>query len=111
MPNELIFIITVLIYLGSVHAEKPMGYGTLFSAGCGAVQMLNREVNQDYGTSGVRSYYVQRGPMTGDPDLRNDLTNFFCGTEKRYPERRVPEDDSLNPLLAFLLTPAAAPLA
>ena len=100
-----------LIYLGSIHAEKPMGYGALFSAGCGAVQMLNREVNQDYGTSGVRSYYVQRGPMTGDPDLRNDLTNFFCGTEKRYPERKIPEDDSLNPLLAFLLTPAAAPLA
>ena len=45
-----------LIYCGSVHAEKPMGYGFLFSGGCGAVQMLNREANQDYGTSGVRTY-------------------------------------------------------
>ena len=49
--------------------------------------------------------------MAPDPDLRNDLTNFFCGVEQRYPARKIPETDSLNPLLAFLLTPAAAPLA
>ena len=99
-----------LIYLNSVHAEKPMGYGTLFSAGCGAVQMLNREVSQDYGPDGVRSYFVQRGPSTGDPELKNDLTSFYYGTEQRYPTRRMPEKDSLNPLLGFLMTPAAAPL-
>ena len=100
-----------LIYCGSVHAEKPMGYGFLFSGGCGAVQMLNREANQDYGTSGVRTYYLQRGPTAADPDLENDLTQFYTGTALRYPERRLPDENSLNPLLAFLLTPAAAPLA
>ena len=100
-----------LVYIGSVHAEKPMGYGFLFSAGCGAVQMLNREANQDYGTSGVRTYYIQRGPMPGDPDLRSDVSHFYYGTDLRCPDRKLPETDSLNPLLAFLLTPAAAPLA
>ena len=99
-----------LIYLNSVHAEKPMGYGTLFSAGCGAVQMLNREVSQDYGPDGVRCYFIQRGPSTGDPELKNDLSSFYYGTAQRYPTRKMPEKDSLNPLLAFLLTPAAAPL-
>ena len=99
-----------LIYVSSVHAEKPMGYGFLFSAGCGAVQMLNREVSQDYGTSGVCSYFVQRGPSEEDPDLKNDLTNFYAGTALHYPSRRLPEAGQLNQLLAFLLTPAAAPL-
>ena len=28
-----------LIYVNSIHAEKPMGLGFLFSAGCGAVQI------------------------------------------------------------------------
>ena len=56
-----------LIYVGSVHAEKPVGYGFLFSAGCGATQMLNREVSQDYGPDGVRCYYIQRGPGRDDP--------------------------------------------
>ena len=100
-----------LIFLGSIHAEKPVGYGFLFSMGCGAVQMLNREVNQDYGTSGVRSYYVQRGPMHGDPDLRSDISHFYYGTSLRYPEKKLPEPESLTSLLAFLLTPSASILS
>jgi len=100
-----------LIYVGSVHAEKPMGYGFLFSGGCGAVQMLNREANQDYGTAGVRSFYLQRGPMPGDPDLRSDVTHFYYGTDLRCPDRKLPETFSLNPLITFLLSAAAAPLA
>ena len=99
-----------LIWFSSVHAEKPMGYGTLFSAGCGAVQMLNREISQDYGPDGVLSFFVQRGPSADDPDLRSDLTDFYFGTELRYPARRLPEKGSLNPLLAYLLSPEAAPL-
>ena len=99
-----------MIWFSSVHAEKPMGYGTLFSAGCGAVQMLSREISQDYGPDGVLSFFVQRGPSADDPDLTSDLTDFYCGTELRYPTRRLPEEGSLNPLLAFLLTPAAVPL-
>ncbi len=100
-----------LIYLGSVHAEKPVGHGFLFSSACGAVQMLSREVNQDLGTRGVRSFYIQRGPSGTDPDLRNELTTFSRGTALRYPERKMPENGFLNGLLGFLLTPAAAPLA
>lgn len=100
-----------MIYVNSIHAEKPMGYGVLFSSGCGAVQMLNREVNQDYGTDGIRSFFIQRGPVVGDPDLRSDLTHFYYGTDLRYPARKLPEVGDLNPLLTFLLSPAAAPLA
>ena len=99
-----------LIYVSSIHAEKPMGYGTLFSAGCGAVQMLNRETSQDYGADGVRSFFIQRGPSATDPDLKSDLTDLYYGTDLRYPGRKYPEPGSLNGLLAFLLSPAAAPL-
>ena len=100
-----------IVYIGSVHAEKPMGYGFLYSGGCGAVQMLNREANQDYGTSGVHTYYIQRGPLASDPELENDLTHFYSGVDLRYPARKLPEKGSLNPLIAFLLSPEAAPLA
>jgi NAD(P)-dependent dehydrogenase (short-subunit alcohol dehydrogenase family) len=101
----------VLIYLNSIHAEKPVGRGSLFSMGCGAVQMLAREVNQDYGTHGVRSFFVQRGISQYDPDGKSDLSNLYFGVEKRYPERKMPQADALNSLLAFLLTPGAAPLS
>ena len=101
----------VLIYLNSIHAEKPVGRGFLFSAGCGAVQMLNREVNQDYGTSGVRCYFVERGTSGGDPDLRSDVSSAFYGVDLRRPDRKMPGSEELNGLLGFLLTPSAAPLS
>jgi len=101
----------VIIYLNSIHAEKPVGRGSLFSMGCGAVQMLAREVNQDYGTHGVRSFFVQRGISQYDPDGKSDISNLYYGVEKRYPERKMPAADALNGLLAFLLTRGAAPLS
>ena len=100
-----------LIYLNSVHAEKPLGYGFLFSGGCGAVQMLSREVNQDAGTRGVRSFFIQRGPMRGDPDLRSDITPFYYGTDQRYPTGITPGSESLCGLVSFLLTEEAAILS
>ena len=100
-----------LIFLSSIHAEKPVGHGFLFSTGCAAVQMLAREVNQDYGTAGVRSYFIQRGPTASDPDAKTPLSTLYCGVPLRYPARRMPDQGALNPLLACLLTPGAAPLA
>lgn len=99
-----------IIYLNSIHAEKPVGKGMLFSMGCGAVQMLCREVNQDYGDQGVNCYFVQRGIGAADPDARSDVSSVYYGVDLRYPAREIPPDDQLNGLLAFLLTDAAAPL-
>ena len=100
-----------LIYLNSIHAEKPVGCGALFSMGCAAAQMLQREANQDYGANGVRTYFVQRGISVDDPDARSDVSALYFGVDMRCPERRMPERGSLNGLLEFLLTPAAAPIS
>ena len=100
-----------IIYLNSIHAEKPVGKGFLYSIGCGAVQMLSREVSQDYGPDGVNSFFVERGVTADDPDSRSNISNFYYGVDLRYPRRRLPERGHLNPLLAFLLTPAAWPLS
>lgn len=99
-----------LIYLGSIHAEKPMGHGFLFSMGCSATQMLCREAALDFGAKGVCAYYVQRGIQSDDLGNANNLTNIYHATELRYPQKQLPGPDHLNGLLAFLLTDGAAPL-
>ncbi len=99
-----------IIYLNSIHAEKPMGRGFLFSINCAAVQMLQREANQDYGPFGVRTFFVQRGVSQDDPDGKSDVSPLYFGVDMRYPSRRLPERGSLNDLLAFLTTPGAAPI-
>ena len=100
-----------IIYLNSIHAEKPVGYGALFSMGCGAVQMLSREVNQDYAEFGVRSFFIQKGITGTDPDSKSPVSSVYFGTDMRYPQRTMPPDGHLNGLIAFLLTPDAAPLS
>ncbi len=99
------------IFLNSIHAEKPVGLGLLFSMGCGAVQMLSREINQDYGTASVRTYFIQRGISRDDPDMRSNTSNLYFGLDLRYPDRQVPSSGSLNGLVSFLLTEDAAPLS
>ena len=100
-----------MIYLNSIHAEKPVGYGALFSMGCGAVQMLAREANQDYGEFHVRTFFIQKGITGTDPDSKSPVSNVYFGTDLRYPEREMPQEGYLNGLVAFLLTPEAAPLS
>ena len=99
-----------IIYLNSIHAEKPVGRGFLFSTGCAAVQMLSRDINLDYGPDGVRSFFVQRGVSADDPDAKSDVSFFYRDVEQRYPYHHMPERGSLNALLAFLITPEATPL-
>ncbi len=99
----------VLIFLNSIHAEKPMGKGILYSLNCGAVDMLSREAAQDYSESGVNVYFVEKGIT--DPEVgKSDVSALYYGVDLRYPRRKMPEAGYLNGLLAFLLTDAAYPL-
>ncbi len=100
-----------MIYLNSVHAEKPVGNGALFSMGCGAVQMLAWEANQDYGQFNVRVFFLQKGITRTDPDSRSPVSSVYFGADLRYPGRELPREGHLNGLIAFLLTPEAAPLS
>ena len=98
-----------LIFLNSIHAEKPVGKGILFSMNCGAADMLSREAVQDYASDGINIYFVERGILSHD-DGKSDVTALYCGVDLRYPRREIPETGYLNGLLAFLLTDAAYPL-
>jgi glucose 1-dehydrogenase len=100
-----------MIYLNSIHAEKPVGNGALFSMGCGAVQMLAREANQDYGQFHVNIFFIQKGISRTDPDGKSPVSNVYYGVDLRYPSRELPPEEYLNGLIAFLLTPEAAPLS
>ena len=99
-----------MIYLNSIHAEKPVGHGALFSMGCAAAQMLAKEAAQDYVEFGVRAFFIQKGITATDPDGRSPVSGVYCGVELRYPTRKLPEEGYLDELVAFLLTPGAAPL-
>lgn len=99
-----------MIYLNSIHAEKPAGKGYLHALGCGAVEMLAKEASLDYGPHHVGVYFVERGILEDDPG-RSDVSALYYGLDQRYPQRSVPKPSYLNEFLAFLLTPGAMALS
>ena len=99
-----------MIYLNSIHAEKPVGCGALYSMGCAAAQMLAREAAQDYGQFGVRVFFIQKGVSETDPDSRSPVSTLYYGADLRCASRELPGPDALNGLIAFLMTEDAAPL-
>ncbi|MDD2578462.1 MAG: SDR family NAD(P)-dependent oxidoreductase [Eubacteriales bacterium] len=99
-----------IIYLGSIHSEKPMGYGFLHSMSLAATSMLCREAALDFGRYNVNCIHVQRGVYEEDMVNKSDLSNVYSSPATRYPRQRMPEPRSLSGLLTFLLTEAASPL-
>ena len=101
----------IIIYLNSVHAEKPAGHGALYSMVCGATQMLCREANQEYGADHVRFYFLQLPPQPSDPDRHSPVSNYYFRPDLRAPQQHLAAPGEILGILAFLLTPAAAPLS
>jgi NADP-dependent 3-hydroxy acid dehydrogenase YdfG len=93
-----------IIYLNSIHAEKPIGNGFLYSTGCAAVQALCREAALIYGSRSVGCYNVMRGIIEGEElYFTSDYSSIHHNSELRFPKERMPAATALNELCAFLL--------
>jgi len=94
-----------IIFLNSIHAEKPVGNGFLYTLGCAAVQALCREAALIYGSFNVGSYNIMRGIVEGEEEyFASDYSSIHHNSELRFPKERLPFADSLNELCSFLLS-------
>ena len=97
-----------IIYLNSIHAEKPVGCGFLYTMGCAAVQALCREAALIYGSYNVGCYNIMRGIAEGEEAyFTSEYSSIYHNGELRFPLERVPPASSLNELCAFLLSGGA----
>lgn len=100
-----------ILYLGSIHSEKPAGSAVGFSAAMGAVEMLCREVALDLAAYPVQSAFVQAGALEGD-DARFEsaLTPLYDHFTQKIPGRRPVNPEEIVELLVFLATPECGAL-
>jgi len=97
-----------IIYLNSIHADKPIGGGFLYTIGCAAVQILCREAAMVYGGNNVGCYNIMRGIVGGEETrFTSDFSPIYHSGEFRFPKERLPSADSLNELCALLLSGGA----
>ena len=97
-----------IIYLNSIHADKPVGDGFLYTTACAAVQMLCREAAIIYGSYNVGCYNVMRGIVEGEENyFTSEYSPLYHNAEFRFPKEKMPAKTSLNELCGFLLSGGA----
>ncbi len=89
-----------LLFIGSVHDEKPTASDFMFSASMGALQMFHEEAGLFYGTDGIHSVMIELGPMAGDEELfASAQTRIYHDPLIRIPRDRFLEVEELWPIL------------
>lgn len=71
-----------IVYIGSIHAEKPTGASFAYSVSQGAIKMLCREAALMLGRHGINVNLIELGPLEGD-DVR-----FRSGISALYEDYR-----------------------
>ena len=97
-----------LVFLNSIHSEKPNGAAPLFSMCMGAVKNLVREITLFYGQWGLRATLIEPGATGGEDEL------FYAGTSSLYngyqykiPDGHVGTPDDIAGIACFLLSSAS----
>ena len=67
-----------IIYISSIHAEKPSGSSFAYSMAKSAVGMLGRETVLNLGKYGIRTNVIEMGPVEGDTEV------FKSGISRLY---------------------------
>ncbi|MNZ87374.1 2-dehydro-3-deoxy-D-gluconate 5-dehydrogenase [compost metagenome] len=92
-----------IIYISSIHAEKPTGSAFSYSVSKGAVKMLSKEAALVLGRHGVRVNTIELGPLEGDNDIfESDISTLYHDYEYKVPNAVLGKLDDLAELTCFL---------
>ncbi|MCI3918682.1 SDR family oxidoreductase [Paenibacillus sp. TRM 82003] len=92
-----------IVFVGSIHAEKPTGASFAYSASKSAVKMLAREAAVVLGRSGITVNTIEFGPVEGDDEtFRSDVSRLYDGYRCKVPNAELGTHDDLAELAAFL---------
>ena len=92
-----------IVFVSSIHAEKPNGSSFPYSAAKGAVKMLAREAALRLGRSGVTVNSIEFGPVEGDDErFRSDLSLLYEHYRTKVPNAVLGTHDDLADVVLFL---------
>jgi NAD(P)-dependent dehydrogenase (short-subunit alcohol dehydrogenase family) len=94
-----------IVYLSTLHDEKPTGCAFAYSVSKGAVRMLCKEIALFYGRRGVRANVVQMDPIKGEERLFDSLISpFNYDASTKIPLRRLARPEDFAGVVSFLLS-------
>ncbi len=98
-----------LIFLGSVHSDKPNVTAPLYSMYMGALKNMVREAAVSFGTRKNRCNFIELGAMGGEDQLfHNDISHFYDGYSVKIPDGHIPTSQDISQIVWFLAENSAA---
>lgn len=98
-----------IVYLSSVHDEKPTGCAFAYSVSKGAVKMLCKEMALFYGRKGVRANIVEMDLVEGEEMLLDSfISPFNYDVSTKIPLRRISQPEDYAGVVSFLLSDDAS---
>ncbi|PWV99334.1 NAD(P)-dependent dehydrogenase (short-subunit alcohol dehydrogenase family) [Paenibacillus cellulosilyticus] len=92
-----------VIFVSSVHNEKPTGSSFAYSASQGAVKMLAHEAALFLGRSGIRVNLIEMGPIEGsDVSFQSDISGLYNDYRYKIPSTKLGTANDLANLAFFL---------
>ena len=64
-----------ILYISSLHGDKPTTTAFIFSAACGAVSLLMKEAALEFGRKNIRVNMLEAGTYLGDD---SNITSYVC---------------------------------
>ena len=93
-----------VVYVSSIHDEKPTGSAFLYSISKGAVKMLCREAALDLGRRDVRVNLIELGPVEGDNErFASEISDLYLDYQTRIPSTHLGTYEDVANLVWFLV--------
>lgn len=101
-----------IVYVSSIHADKPTGSTVMYSISKGAINMLCKEAAIFYGPAGIECNVIEAGAVEGDAEkFHSEISALYASDyymEQRVPRRKAGTDDEIAAVAAFLASQDAS---
>jgi glucose 1-dehydrogenase len=92
-----------IIYINSIHAEKPIGATFAYSVSKGALKMLSSEAALLLGRYGINVNTIELGPVEGDNvRFSSDLSSLYDYYQYKVPNAELVNHEDLGQLVLYL---------
>ena len=95
-----------IVFISSIHDDKPTGSAPIYSISKGAVGMLVKECALQLGRRNVQSNLIEVGALEGDGDklLSDEISGIYQMPEYRMPLKHMGQPSDISGVCAFLLS-------
>jgi NAD(P)-dependent dehydrogenase (short-subunit alcohol dehydrogenase family) len=98
-----------ILFISSIHGEKPSASAPLYSIACGGINMLVKEAAQDFGRLGIRVNQLRFGAMEGDGEIfKSDVSDLYNNMDERVPRGYAAKPEEAVKAALFLCSDDAS---